>query len=311
MKMPFRKKYKYIHNNHNKKNNSLQTLLVTSSPNDQKNLLTERVSSFIFLKANLTVETAMILPIFIFAIYFMMYFTQVIMTQSEIGNELYKQGKQLALLSYVYKQTEGTGIIESGKVEDLVSGGLSSLYVKGKLKDELGKDYYTSNKIDGNISLMLSSYMQEDDMIDIVATYKIKIPCNFFQLNKIKVIQRARVRGWTGYENESNQETKEEIVYITQNGSVYHRDITCTHINLSVSEISLNRVKELRNSSGGKYYECELCEKEPNNGKVYITDTGDRYHNLRNCSGIRRGIIAIPISQVGGRSPCSRCGYQK
>jgi hypothetical protein len=306
--MPFRKNCKHIQNNQNKKNNSLQTLLSMSSPNDKKNLLTERVSSFASLRANLTVETAMVLPVFLFAIYFMMYFTQVIKVQAEIGNEIYKQSKQLALYAYVYEKAESKGMIASGQIEHLVSSGFSNLYVKGKLKEELGEDYYTNNYIDKGISLMLSSYMQEDGMIDIVATYKIRIPCNFFQLNKIRVIQRARVRGWTGYENTSSKETKEETVYITQNGTVYHRDIACTHINLSISEVYLNDVKNLRNSSGGKYYECELCENEPNNGKVYITDTGDRYHYSRNCSGIRRGVIAVPISQVGGRGPCSRCG---
>jgi hypothetical protein len=305
MKMPFQK----IIINHNQNYNSLHTLRKLSSPNDKKSIEAGRVSSFISQKASLTVETALVLPLFIFAICFMMYFTEVVRIQAEVENELYKQGKELSLYSYVYSRAQSNDIISSGQVEDLISGMLSSLYVKSKVKNELGDQYYESNNIESGISLLLSSYMEEEDVIDIVALYKIQIPCNFFRLNKINVIHRARIRAWTGYENEeAENESQEEMVYITQHGTVYHRDALCTHINLSISQVSASEVNNLRNSGGGRYYECELCGDEQDTQILFITNTGDRYHKDRNCSGIRRGVMTVPISQVGGRGPCSRCG---
>lgn len=306
--MPFQNKTLLINNNSNKTIISLQTLQKISTPNDKKNIYSERVSPFISFRASLTVEAAMVLPIFIFAICFMMYFTEVVRVQAEIGNELYKQSKNLSVYAYVYDRAESNGIMASGRIEGLVSGALSNLYVKSQIKQELGDDYLDNNNIESGISLILSSYMEEDDVIDILAIYKISIPCNFFHLKKIPVFQRARIRGWTGYENTYNTGESEEMVYITQNGSVYHRDRFCTHIRLSITEVSRSQVKNLRNSGGGKYYECELCGDEPQNATVYITDTGDRYHNSRECSGLRRGVLAVPISQVEGRGPCSRCG---
>lgn len=303
--MPFQK---LINLNHNQNYNSLHTLRKLSSPNDKKSIESGRVSSFISQRASLTVETALVLPLFLFAICFMMYFTEVVRIQAEISNELYKQSKDLALSSYVYSRAESNNIIASGEVEDLISGMLGNLYVKSEVKNELGENYFEINNIESDISLLLSSYMEEDDVIDIVALYNIKIPCNFFQLNKIKVIQRARIRGWTGYENAEGESEQEEMVYITQYGSVYHRDALCTHINLSISQVNVEEVENLRNSGGGKYYACELCGDESGNGTVYITNTGDRYHKIRECSGIRRGIMTVPISQVGNRGPCSRCG---
>lgn len=306
--MPFQNKNLPINKNSNKKYNSLQTLLKTSSPNDKKKLYSERVSPCTSLKGSLTVEAAMVLPIFIFAICFMMYFTEVVRAQAEVGNEIYKQGKKLSLYSYVYKQGENNGIIRSGRIEDIVSGGLSSLYVKSQIQNELGDNYFINNNIENGISLILSTYMQEDEMIDIIGIYKLTIPCNFFHVGKIPVLVRCRMRAWTGYENTTSTNNAEEMVYITQNGTVYHKSSSCTHINLSISSTSKNSIKDLRNSGGGKYYECEICGEDENGGTVYITDTGDRYHNSRECSGLKRGIMTVPISKVGGRGPCSRCG---
>ena len=59
--------------------------------------------------------------------------------------------------------------------------------------------------------------MQEDEMIDIVGIYKMKIPCNFFHVGKIPVLLRCRMRAWTGYEKTtSNNTNTEEMVYITK-----------------------------------------------------------------------------------------------
>lgn len=305
--MPFQKDSKIKNNNHNKKNNSLHNLHNISAPNDKKSIKAERVSSFISKNASLTVEAALVLPIFLFAMCFMMYFTEVIRIQAEVGNELYKQSKTLASYGYIYKKAESKEIIKSGKIEGLVTGALSDLYIKSQVKKELGDNYFEINNIESGISLILSTYMQEDDMIDVIAIYKIKIPTNFFQLNKIPVLQRARIRAWTGYEESSEGDTKEEIVYITKTGSVYHKDISCTHINLSVKQVNSSEIKGLRNTGGGKYYECELCGDEPSKKELYITDTGDRYHKRKDCSGITRGVLAVSISKVEGRGPCSRC----
>ncbi|WP_143452691.1 hypothetical protein [Konateibacter massiliensis] len=282
-----------------------------STPNGRWTSETGRVSSFTSQRASLTVETALVLPLFLFAICFFMYFTEVIRTEAEIGNELYKQGKDLALYAYVYSRAESNSLIASGQLKDVAAGALSSVYVGSQVKQELGEYYYEHNHIESGINLLLSSFMKEDDMVDIVALYKIEIPCNFFNLSQVRVMQRARIRGWTGYESAKGEgeDAEEEIVYITKTGTVYHRDRLCTHIKLSISTVSKGEIALLRNSSGGKYHECEICGERPDTDFYYITDTGDRYHKVRDCSGIRRDVTAIPISEAGDRTPCSRCGY--
>ena len=79
---------------------------------------------------------------------------------------------------------------------------------------------------------------------------------------------------------------------------------------LSLKDFVLNVGKEeltaLRNASGGRYSPCEKCGGD-GSGIVYITNEGDRYHNTIECSGLKRSVRCVPLSEAGGRAPCSRC----
>lgn len=40
---------------------------------------------------------------------------------------------------------------------------------------------------------------------------------------------------------------------------------------------------------------------------LYITETGNKYHSSLDCSGLKRHIDAVPITEVGGMGACSKC----
>ena len=133
---------------------------------------------------------------------------------------------------------------------------------------------------------------------------------NFFDYAGFSLTNRSRVRAWTGYECISNNsENEERIVYVAENGTVYHLTETCTHLNLSISTVSFSEVDSLRNNGGGRYSCCEICGYEEQE-TVFITNEGDRYHSSLTCGGLRRTIRSIPVSQVGSMPVCSRCASQ-
>ena len=100
----------------------------------------------------------------------------------------------------------------------------------------------------------------------------------------------------------------EEIteVYGAENGVVYHTEINCTYIRLSISPTSLDQVKNLRNEYGGKYHPCEKCGRHAS-GVVFITKDGDRYHSSLECSGLKRTISQVSMEEAGHLRPCPRC----
>jgi len=121
------------------------------------------------------------------------------------------------------------------------------------------------------------------------------------------VIQSAVCRAWIGF---TELETEETYVYATPDGSVYHLYSDCTHLDLSIQKVSFAKACSSRNEYGEKYRACELCDG--NFGAlVYITSEGNCYHSERSCSGLKRTIRQIPLSEVKGRGCCIRCMSRK
>ncbi len=206
--------------------------------------------------------------------------------------------------------------------ELLITKNINNAFFRYKLGDYLDKDYINRSVIKGGmegLSFYLSSFMEEEDQVDIVLTYYIRPPILLLPVDDFYMMQRVTLRVWNGYRpdkaNDSNEEEEEEepdYVYITETGSVYHVSESCSHLTRSIRQIPFSMAKGESNIYGGKYYACELCgDKVDTQGKVYITDTGDRYHSSISCSGLKRTILKIPLSEVGGRSLCTRCGGKK
>ena len=123
----------------------------------------------------------------------------------------------------------------------------------------------------------------------------------------VKYQEKIRIKAWVGYEKPGFDKDDEETVYVTETGMVYHKDYHCTYLELSIHMIPSEGIENLRNESGGKYYPCEYCMRNGGSG-VYITDTGNRYHSSLSCSGLKRTVYAVPLSEVIGKGACSRCG---
>ena len=142
---------------------------------------------------------------------------------------------------------------------------------------------------------------------EIKVTYEVRLPFPMFGTPPIKYQEKMRIKAWVGYEKPGFGTNNEETVYITETGMVYHKNYQCTYLELSIHTVLPEEIDNLRNNSGGKYYPCEHCMRNGSKG-VYITDTGNRYHSSLSCSGLKRTVYAVPMSEVVGKGACSRCG---
>ena len=128
----------------------------------------------------------------------------------------------------------------------------------------------------------------------------------------ISASQKVPVRSYTGASMVPESATDgEEYVYLAENGSVYHVKINCTYLHLGIQETNASKLQTARNRSGGIYKPCESCMKKGQavpGMQLYITPYGDRYHQTKDCSGLRRTVRKVKKSQVGGLPPCSKCG---
>ena len=124
----------------------------------------------------------------------------------------------------------------------------------------------------------------------------------------------VKVHTWTGMEHrtgigDGSESESGKMVYMTENGQVYHKKMSCSYLDLSITQVAGSSVSSRRNAYGEKYYPCESCSKgKKAAGRVYITEKGNRYHNLETCSGLKRAVRLVKESEIKGIHACSRCG---
>jgi hypothetical protein len=289
-----------------------QNSIKTPHKHKQKKRIEKRVSLFNLRKiqkGSLTVEAALVLPIFLFALISILYFGEMIRLSNCCQNSLHQNAKEIATYAYAYKKSINKPVMPGNFIGSYL---ISNTYIKEKVNQELDEKKVAFFGINGEkegISYSRSKIL-EKEMIDLIAVYEIKIPYDFLGIDQFKFVNRARVRAFTGYDNTLSEDISqnEEIVFITPTGNVYHRDRNCKHLNISISKVTAESITNRRNKNGGKYYICEYCGNKQGDGSYYITDYGDRYHKIISCSGLKRDIKAIPISEVNGRSECKTCG---
>ena len=162
----------------------------------------------------------------------------------------------------------------------------------------------------GTIGISLSDSDFMGDYIELKADYTMRLPIGLWNESGICLTQKIKVRKWMG--RSYDQKEGDEIVYMTPNGSVYHRKKNCTYLYPKVRGVSENQLAAIRNHNGGKYYPCTKCGRGRGTGHslVYITTYGSHYHRMSDCSRIRHSILAVPLKQVEGKGACSKCGKE-
>lgn len=258
------------------------------------------------LHAALTLEAAVVLPMFLFAMIAAMQYGNAMDTAVRFGASLSETGRSMAAAAYA-KRFGG----DMGAVPEMAVTALSAAYAQRRVVSQV-KDTSAVR----NVNMLLSSVLQGDEIVDLVLTYRIRSPVNMVKLPGNFFLQRARVRAWTGRSAGGDGEDGEgnadgAYVYVTETGTVYHENPDCTHLRLSIREAEKSELKYLRNNSGGKYHDCERCGGAAAGDLVYVTSEGDRCHNSLSCSGLKRTVRQVARDELGGMRACSKCGKQE
>ncbi len=257
-------------------------------------------------KASMTVEAAFVLPFFLFAFMNIISILEIYRLQSNMSAAMHRTVKEMSVAAYEYRELFDT---DAKKAQSL---GITYLWAANRVENILGEQYLDGSPLKGGktqISWYKSSVLEEDDCIDLIATYTVKPPVSIVGFGDFKMYNRVLARAWTGYDNAAAcaDGASELIVYITPDGTVYHKSRACSYLKLSIVPVSMELIESERNEGGAKYYPCEECGNEARS-TVYITNYGTRYHSSLSCSKLKRTILAVPISEVGGRGACSKCG---
>ncbi len=282
------------------------------SPSTNANLITKvskdekRTCSSI--SGSLTVEAAIVLPIFVFAILSLILLGQTAYTQTRLQNAMEVTAEKVASYSYAERLVKEKVNGLDSVIGEWIIDCATILIIKNEVIKTAGKNYLDhcciQNGSDG-ISFIGSTVSVDEEFVDLILSYRIRSPVPIFFNNQLWITQRCRRKLWIG--EESTQEKEEPIVYVTVNGSVYHTSLECSYLKRNIRQVDYSDIKSQRNETGAKYYRCEFCAKGEVGEWVYITNYGDRYHYRTTCPGLTRGIRTILYSDIGERQLCKKC----
>ena len=282
--------------------------------------------------ASLTVEAGLVFPVFLFAVLALCCFFRYINAEFAVEKSMLATARNMGAYPEIIKAASE----KENSVTEALIGGLAGkklaftdvtvgnlaenladgIIIEGLLTKELNKHIFASDIIE-DISCFGSVVFSEDDTILIKCSYMLKTPVSMFGLGRIPVKQELEYRYFTGTqvdsllteEDENEGSEDDRIVYITEEKIVYHQSLSCPALNLVIRTCKYSEVGNQRNLGGGKYYPCERCKRKKKAPEtVYISKEGDRYHYKRDCSGLKRTITEIKLSEAEKtRRACLRC----
>lgn len=242
-------------------------------------------------KASLTVEAAMIMPFFVLFFVLFLALFQVLMTETQMNQAL----------SYTVSKVA----MESGRFVSEAE----NLAVKKMLIEQLKMQGCKEERIVDGWEGIICVPVSAGELVRINVIYDVALPFHVFGTQEILVSQSAAARRWSGRKTTESSYT--HWVYITPFGAAYHKNISCSYLDLSVWSLLENQVSDARNKAGGRYAPCLLCKDDTvvsgDDTTVYVTDYGRLYHYSLSCSSIKRTVWRVMKENAGSRYPCQKC----
>ena len=204
-----------------------------------KEEIVRRIRSFFVCRASarasLTVEMALVIPIFLFGVAALCFRIEVDTIDRGVRSALLSTGKVMA---------------QDGALNEKMSLAAGKLHLIRTMKKQGTR---TDFIVGGPYGVCLGKSVVDDqtDIIELVGIYLIRIPGmrNF----PLKRETKARVKMWTGFVSQRAIDEKEQMVYVTRKGYVYHVTTACRHLNRTVQTVKKENIAQARNASGGKY----------------------------------------------------------
>ncbi|MGN1024384.1 MAG: hypothetical protein ACI4OJ_12840 [Lachnospiraceae bacterium] len=263
--------------------------------------------------ASLTVEAAIVLPLFLFFCTNVLWLFEMVRFQSSMLLALHDAGQETAAYAFLAEAAKDLSVGEENLSFPVGAAG-GALFSEGFVRNEVAPKLQAAHTVAGGvggISYLQSEYDLVQGTVLLAADYQFRPFVPLIAPPGIPAQTVAYCHLWTGYEKtpEGIGDADTAVVYVTPTGEVYHRDRNCTYLAPSVQEISASHLGDARNSGGGRYYACEVCHPA-RSGILFITRSGNRYHCRMDCPSLKRTANAVTLGWAleHGYRACSKCG---
>ena len=255
-------------------------------------------------RGSASVEAAMVLPVFIFAMLGIVSVAGAVHTRGIVYEGLHETALYMAEYSFLGRQIENG--VDVGREAEVFKDGVSLVTANKKLRDYIDDQNMIDRYVAGSFSGLniVQSELKADDCIYVKLEYDIRISIPVIGNVTIPCEERIRQRAFLGYDKANDADSEGTYVYVAENGDVYHKSRSCFHIKLNIRQVSYTAAeKECEGLT-----QCSLCARYRSRGTLYVTQSGDKYHYSLECPGLKRTVYRVKKDDIGDMRPCSNCG---
>ncbi len=269
------------------------------------------------LNGSITVEASIVLPIFVFAIISIIYFFNILYIQLTLQIHLENTAKLINASTCITTEANiNFTDEESSLAETIIMDAAGNIALNSLFSTDELINFCNSTLIVGGyegLSFVGSSITDINKPIDIVLTYKVRMPFISKDLFTFKLMNKCYIKPFSGKKLISNIKLSDFFVYVTKNGDVFHANKNCSHLSVFTALKNLSElVKEYPLITP-----CSFCSKSDNlisrpkyqgNSYVYVTTEYDVYHYLEICPALQRYLIRLNYEDAKDTyKPCNRC----
>ncbi|KAB0576199.1 hypothetical protein EI53_01979 [Fusobacterium naviforme] len=282
------------------------------------------------LRASLTLEAALVLPLFLFMMYLLILPMRMMDSARAMQQLCEAVCQDTAEACYLLQaenssdasdQTAGATDSADSDSADIRareqhtagarSGRSSALHRSAAALAALRASTEIEDAFIENIRSHRSSCLSDGETITIVLDYDYHLPFSVFGLSSIPQTVTASRRAWIGRnpagQSSDSNNTEGTLVYIGKSSTRYHSSAGCHYLSNELRAVPYHAIASERNSGGSRYHACPRCAKGVSAGTVYIMPSGSAYHANTDCSAIRAYAQLVPKSSVEHLGPCSYC----
>lgn len=247
--------------------------------------------------ASLTLEAALVLPLFLFAGMILMMPFRILDVHRQVQAVGEHVSEEIGQAAYLSKYTDEDSFWNTAA---------AYVYAEAAVRNRL-KELPVRQ-----ISLLRSSLLEDGETVDLVVDYEIPLPFSVLGIGSVEQTNRSFRRAWVGEDGKNGEQGEEEdvVVYVGKNSSRYHVSRTCHYLHNDLTAVAAEEVEYRRNQGGSRYTPCARCGGAAA-GTVYIMASGRHYHSSPSCSAIGAYVKAVWKSEVEYLGACSYCSQKK
>lgn len=246
-------------------------------------------------EGSMTLEASILIPVFLFLFLALASVGETLWIHGQIYHGITEAAKEEAVYEYMLAKKKTQSV--------------RMALLKQKFLSAVNQKALNASSLSGGAMGVLftgSQFKENCEIYEITANYRITYRFPFMPSFSGTYQQKIKQKAMTGYA-QGQEDSNKGTVYVTPHESVYHSDLNCTHLSLSI--VPDSDVEKYLNKKT-RYRECEHCTKyyKGDVSILFVAREGDAYHTDLNCSGLKRTVKKVKKSEAKGMKPCERCG---